>query len=222
LLEETKLRGDQKVDPLGNFLREWFGGTVKVEAGKGLRKDVHVLEIDHPDSFGHGVPEEVLERDIRGTEDTSFGLEVNAILWPAGPTRQGLSRDQFEAGRCDKPSTAHLVYKFLQGGGGGVDERDGGLFHAEEAVLDASAAHWADPIPSGRGHRTSSSIATVSAMTLMAVVVRRARSSVERSGSLIQAWNDGAGMCSMTRYMLPAPSLKTSYTSGTQRANAGD
>jgi hypothetical protein len=75
---------------------------VEVEAGEGLRKDVHVLAVDHPDLFGHGVPEEVVEGDVRGTEETSLGLEVNAILGPSGPTRQGLSRDQYEGGQSDK------------------------------------------------------------------------------------------------------------------------
>lgn len=65
---------------------------MEVEASEGLRKDIHMLVVGHPDLFGHGVPEEVIERDVRGTEETSLGLEVNAILGPSGPTRQGLSR----------------------------------------------------------------------------------------------------------------------------------
>ena len=48
---------------------------MKVEAGKGLRKDVHILKVDDPDPFGHRVPEEVVEGDVRGTEETSLGLE---------------------------------------------------------------------------------------------------------------------------------------------------
>ena len=42
-----------------------------------------------------------------------------------------------------------LVHVFLQGGG--VDKRDGGLFHAEEAVLDVSSAHGANPVPFRKG-----------------------------------------------------------------------
>jgi hypothetical protein len=38
----------------------------------------------------------------------------------------------------------HLVYIDFQCGG--VDERDGGVLHAEKAMLDESAANGADPI----------------------------------------------------------------------------
>ena len=42
-----------------------------------------------------------------------------------------------------------LVHVFLQGGG--VDKRDGGLLHAEEAVLDVSSAHGANHVPFRKG-----------------------------------------------------------------------
>ena len=75
---------------------------MEVQAGKRMRKDIYVLAVDHPDPFVHRVPEEVLEGNVRGTEETS--LKGNADLRPSGPTFQGLSRDQYEAGRYEKPS----------------------------------------------------------------------------------------------------------------------
>lgn len=142
MLEKIELRGDRKADLLGNCLHEWIGGTMEVEACKRMRKDVYVLAIDHPDPFVHRVPEEVLEGNVRGTEETSLGFEGNADLRPSGPTFQGLSRDQYEAGTINL--AMHFVYIAFQCGG--VDERDRGLLHVEEDMLDASAAYRADPI----------------------------------------------------------------------------
>lgn len=100
---------------------------MEVKASKRMRKDVDVLVVDHPDPFVHRVPEEVLEGNIRGTEETSLGIEGNAVLRLSGPTFQG------------------LIYVFSQRGG--VDERDRGLLHAEEAMLDISTTYGTDPIP---------------------------------------------------------------------------
>jgi len=60
------------------------------------------------------------------------------------------------------------------------------------------------PSPSGRGH--SSSKAIVSGIAATAEVVRISRSVAERPGSSTQARNDEASTCSITRYVLPAPS----------------
>lgn len=100
---------------------------MEVKASKRMRKDVDMLAVDHPDPFVHRVSEEVLEGNIRGTDETSLGLDGNAVLRPSGPTFQG------------------LIYVSFQRGG--VDERDRGLIHAEEAMLDISTTYGADPIP---------------------------------------------------------------------------
>lgn len=85
---------------------------MEVEAGKRMRKDVYVLVVNHPDPFVHRVPEEVLQGNVRGTEETSLGLEGNTDLRPSGPTFQGLLQDQYEAGRHDKPGNAPCLHKF--------------------------------------------------------------------------------------------------------------
>jgi hypothetical protein len=85
---------------------------VEVKAGKRMRKDIYVLEVDHPDLFLHRVPEEVLEGNVRGTDETSLGLEGNAFLRPSGSTVQGLLRDPNEAGRYDKPRNAPCLHRF--------------------------------------------------------------------------------------------------------------
>jgi hypothetical protein len=76
-----------KFNLLGNCLRESIGVTVEVEAGKRMRKNIYVLEVDHPDPFVHRVPEEVLEGNVRGTEETSLILEGNAVPRPSGPEK---------------------------------------------------------------------------------------------------------------------------------------
>ena len=43
----------------------------------------------------------------------------------------------------------HSVHVFLEGAG--IDKRDWGLLHTEEAVLDVSSAHRADPVPYRKG-----------------------------------------------------------------------
>lgn len=85
---------------------------MEVQAGKRMRKDVYVLEVDHPDPFVHRVPEEVLEGNIRGAKEARLGLEGNADLRPSGPTVQGLSRDQCGAGRYGKPGNAPYLHRF--------------------------------------------------------------------------------------------------------------
>ena len=122
------------------------------------------------------------------------------------------------SGAAATEGRTNLVHVFIQGSG--VDERDGGLLHAEESVLDASPAYGADHVPSGREHVTSQTM--VSAIAATAVVVRSSRSSPERPGSSIQARKDKALMCSVTRYVLPAPSSKTPYASGTLSASTLD
>ena len=89
----------------------------------------------------------------------------------------------------------HLIRVSFQCGGAG--ERDRGLIHGEEAMLDVSAAYGPIPFPSGRGHRSNTS--TVLAISSAATSVRRVCSPVERLGSEIQAWNDGILMCSITK-----------------------
>lgn len=117
---------------------------MKVEAGERMREDIDVLVVDHPDSFVHSVPEEVLEGNVRGTEEATLGLEGNMDLWASGTTFQGLSRVQYEASRYMIELRTYPIYITFQCDG--VGERDWGLTHAEEAVLDASAAYRADPI----------------------------------------------------------------------------
>jgi hypothetical protein len=95
---------------------------VEVKAGKRMRKDVYVLEVDHPDSFVHRVPEEVLEGNVRGTEETSLGLEGNAGLRPPGPTYQGLFCEVSTRRAGTINLAMHLVYIVFQCGG--VDERE--------------------------------------------------------------------------------------------------
>ena len=87
-------------------------------------------------------------------------------------------------------------------------ERDGGLIHGEEAMLDVSA-------PSGTAHFSSHS--TASAIFVIAVAFKLSRSGLERAAS-IRTLNDGAEMNSVTRYVLPRLSSKTSYTRATRGA----
>jgi len=55
---------------------------VEVEAGEGLWEEAHVLPINERDHFA--VPEEVLESDVRGGIEASFGRELDTMLGFSG------------------------------------------------------------------------------------------------------------------------------------------
>ena len=51
---------------------------MELEAGERMWEEVHVLPIDGRDYFA--VPEEVLESNVRGGIEASFGRELDAVL----------------------------------------------------------------------------------------------------------------------------------------------
>jgi hypothetical protein len=74
---------------------------MEVEAEERFRKDMHMLEVDHPDPLGLWIPEKVVESDVRVTKDAILGFKVDSVVKfdPSRPTRQCLSRKQRETGR---------------------------------------------------------------------------------------------------------------------------
>ena len=89
-LEEAELRGHGKADPGSHRLYKPVGAAMEVEAKERLWEDIYVLAVRQPDVLGHGIPEKVVEGDVRGAEDTGLVSKGNSVLGPSGPTRQSL------------------------------------------------------------------------------------------------------------------------------------
>ena len=98
-LEEAELRGHRKADPGSHRLYKPVGAAMEVEAKERLWEDIYVLAVRQPDVLGHGVPEKVVERDVRGAEDTGLVCKRDSVPGPSGPTRQCLPQKYGQRGR---------------------------------------------------------------------------------------------------------------------------